>query len=145
MPAFINGCADVSEKIHIVYAANLHAFMISDFDEVDLSQSSNAGRRGYDFPVRRNGKGVVSEREYPVIHFYPFRIYRNRAESEERAVKKPQDDGQPDGRGQEVPGLFFCEGIIEKKQYQAQRKKHDAVLNPKGFYNKKLSVHIIGN
>ncbi|MCD6294484.1 MAG: hypothetical protein J7M20_06055 [Deltaproteobacteria bacterium] len=129
------------KKIYIVYAANPHAFMIFDFDEVDLFQSSNTRRSGYDFPMRCNGKVVVSPGEYPVIYFYSFRVYRNRAESEERAVEKPQNNGQPDGGGQKVLGLLFYERIKEKRQYQAQCKKHDAVLNPKGFYNKKLSVH----
>jgi len=41
-----------------------------------------------------------------------------------------------------VPRFLIDEGIEDKKQYQTQCKKHDAVLNPKRFYNKNLSVHI---
>ncbi len=48
--AFINRHADAVEKIQIVSAANFHAFMISDCDEMHPFQPSNAGRRRYHFP-----------------------------------------------------------------------------------------------
>jgi len=42
-----------------------------------------------------------------------------------------------------MSGLFFTQRIKNKKQYQTQCKQHDTVLNPKRFYNKKLSIHIL--
>jgi hypothetical protein len=136
IPAFIDGRSDVFEKIQIIQTANLHAFMITDFDEVNLFQFSKTGRLVYDSPTRRDGKDRVSQGEYPVIDLDPFRVYGNGAETEKGAVKEPQHDGQPDAGGQNVLGFPFFKKIKEEKQHQPQGDEHNAVLDPQRFYHK---------
>ena len=105
---FIYRPADCLEKSEILISTHLHATVITDFQEIKLFCLPYSGKSGLDLPGRINWQySVLFKGKDTIIQSNSAGTDINRTKTKKRAVKKPEDNEDPDGKDYRMFGLLF--------------------------------------
>jgi hypothetical protein len=100
-----------------------------------------AAHVGFNAPRASRGEGGISKGKDAVVKTDPPGSDRYGAETEKRAVEKPENKEQPDRKDNNVFPFFFQQGMPEEEEYASQRCAHDGILHIQGSDEKYFGFH----
>ena len=129
----IYGFTDALKQTAFILSFHFHALATTYGNEIESLALSDSGQIGFHPPFGIERQQIISQGENPVAESYSILAHGDSTEPKNGAIKKPQDQNQPDG---EYCGVFwplFDDGMNEKRQHHTERDQHNGILDKEGF------------